>query len=139
MSSDMAEFVGRDRLARLMREAPGVVAAVMTAREERLAEIARWNEQERLIREQDDLVRETEAAEREQEEVVWVTERAVAQAKTLLGRTRATFTPETYTPPEAHLFVPSGIDGYMPLQDSYDDKLVLRDPRHHISVGWEQV
>ncbi|KAI8535471.1 hypothetical protein RHMOL_Rhmol10G0176900 [Rhododendron molle] len=125
----------------------------MTAREERLAEIARWNEQERLIREQeaaardaepaegvqDDLVRETEAAEREQEEVVWVTERAVAQAKTLLGRTRATFTPETYTPPEAHLFVPSGIDGYMPLQDSYDDKLVLRDPRHHISVGWEQV
>ncbi|KAI8543231.1 hypothetical protein RHMOL_Rhmol08G0201200 [Rhododendron molle] len=146
MSSDLAEFVGLDRLAQLLKEAPKVVAAVVTAREERLAEIARWNEQERLIREQEtaareqgEFERETEAAEREQEEAVWVTEHAVAQAKTLSGNARATFTPETYVPPVAHLFVPFGMDIYVPLQDSYDNELVLRDPRHHVSVGWEQV
>ncbi|KAI8572257.1 hypothetical protein RHMOL_Rhmol01G0184000 [Rhododendron molle] len=66
-------------------------------------------------------------------------ERAVARAKTLLERTRATFISETYIPPAAHLFVPSGIDGYTPSQDSYDDGLVLRDPLFHMSVGWEQV
>ncbi|KAI8538417.1 hypothetical protein RHMOL_Rhmol09G0101500 [Rhododendron molle] len=58
MSSDLAEFVGHDRLARLIREAPKVVVAVLTAREERLEEIARWNEQERLIREQEAAVRD---------------------------------------------------------------------------------
>ncbi|KAI8538178.1 hypothetical protein RHMOL_Rhmol09G0081900 [Rhododendron molle] len=58
MSSDLAEFVGHDRLARLMREAPRVVEAVLTAREERLEEIARWNEQERLIGEQEAVARD---------------------------------------------------------------------------------
>ncbi|KAI8524909.1 hypothetical protein RHMOL_Rhmol13G0186000 [Rhododendron molle] len=130
-----------------MREAPQVVEVVVIAREDRLAEIARWNEQERLIREQEtaakahaDLVHEAEVdEEREPGDRVWVAERAVAHAKARLGHTRVKFTPETYVLPEAHLFVASGIDIYVPLQDSYDDELVLRDPLHRISVGWEQV
>ncbi|KAI8542702.1 hypothetical protein RHMOL_Rhmol08G0159400 [Rhododendron molle] len=145
MSSALAEFVGHDRLAQLMREAPQMIEVVVKAREDRLAEIARWNEQERLIREQEaaarehgEFEREAEAVEREREEAEWVTEHAVAQAKTLVGKTRAKFTPETYVPPEAHLFIPSGIDFYEPLQDNYDNELVLRDPQHHIFVGWDQ-
>ncbi|KAI8567758.1 hypothetical protein RHMOL_Rhmol02G0146600 [Rhododendron molle] len=137
MSSALAEFVGHDRLAQLMREAPQVVEVVVKAREDRLAEIARWNEQERLIREQEtaakahaDLVHEPEVEEERE---------PGDRAKARLGHTRVKFTPKTYVLPEAHLFVPSGIDIYVPLQDSYDDKLVLRDPLHHISVGWEKV
>ncbi|KAI8547406.1 hypothetical protein RHMOL_Rhmol07G0193100 [Rhododendron molle] len=114
MSSDLVEFVGYDRLARLIREAPKVVEVVLTARKERLGEIARWNEEERLRREQEAAVKdrgefeqETEVTERDQEEVVWAQERAVTLATSRLGKERATFTPETYAPPEAHLFVPS--------------------------------
>ncbi|KAI8538348.1 hypothetical protein RHMOL_Rhmol09G0095900 [Rhododendron molle] len=128
-----------------MQKSPTVVAAVLTAREERLREIALSDEVERLKREQEtvekaqeDLVRETETAERGQEEMAWVQKRAVTLATSWLGRQRATFTAETYAPPEAHLFVPSGIDSCEPLQDSYDAELVLRDPRHHLSVSWEQ-
>ncbi|KAI8550488.1 hypothetical protein RHMOL_Rhmol06G0110800 [Rhododendron molle] len=53
MSSDLAEFVGAERLAQLMRENPKVVEAVLIACEERLREIALFDEVERLRQEQE--------------------------------------------------------------------------------------
>ncbi|KAI8538418.1 hypothetical protein RHMOL_Rhmol09G0101600 [Rhododendron molle] len=70
--------------------------------------------------------------------MVLAQERAVTLATSWLGKERVAFTPETYAPPEAHLFVPSGIDSYELLQDSYEAELVLRDSRHHLSASWEQ-
>lgn len=63
-SSDLAEFVGQAALARLMEESPAMVAIVMAAREERIQQIALDEEEERLRREGEELVRETETAEK---------------------------------------------------------------------------
>ncbi|KAI8559672.1 hypothetical protein RHMOL_Rhmol04G0191800 [Rhododendron molle] len=103
MSSDLTEFVGDALLARLMRENPAVVEAVLAAREERLREIAPHNEEERLRREE----------------------------KARTPRTR--FVAETYVPSEPHVFLPSGVESYLPLRGDYEAEQVLRDPDHHLS------
>jgi hypothetical protein len=145
-SSDLAEFVGEAALARLLRDNPAAVAAVIEAREARLQEIARWDEEQRLIREaeeaaraQEELVRETEEAERAQEEGPGAYEVAVTWAEARRGEARAPFVAETYVPPEPHVFVPSGADSYVPRQSDYDAELVLRDPEYHLSRTWTQV
>lgn len=61
-----------------------------------------------------------EAAERAQEEEAWAQEYAVALAEARLKETCTEFVAETYTPPEPHIFVPSGVDSYVPRQEHYD-------------------
>lgn len=56
--SDLAEFVGKDALARLMEESHAVVAIVIATREERLQQIALAEEEERIRREGKGLARE---------------------------------------------------------------------------------
>lgn len=49
------------------------------------------------------------------------------------------FVAEMYTPPEPHLFIPFGVESSVPQRDSYDAKLVMREPERHLSVTWAQV
>ncbi|KAI8562214.1 hypothetical protein RHMOL_Rhmol03G0017300 [Rhododendron molle] len=141
MSSALVEYVGPERLAQLMREAPHVVEVVEKAREERLAEIARWNEEQRLIREAEARAQEAEPEQAEvaQEEGLWMNEVAVTLANVIKGEARRAFVAETYTPPEPHVFIPSGAEGYHPLRRDYNEEDVLRDRDRHLSRGWAQV
>lgn len=66
-------------------------------------------------------------------------ESAVATAESRAKGPRAEFVAETYTPPEPHIFIPSGVDSYMPRQESYDAELVLRDLEEHLARTWAQV
>lgn len=68
-------------LARLLEENPTVVAAVLTAQEERQRVVELAEEEERLRWEAEKLVREIETAERAQE-AAWAQESAMAFAKT---------------------------------------------------------
>lgn len=86
-----------------------------------------------------EFVRETEAAERAQVDAAWAQESAVAMAKARALVEHVEFVAETYTPPEPHVFVPSGFDNYVPQRDDYDPKLVLRDPTEHLTVTWAEV
>lgn len=46
---------------------------------------------------------------------------------------RAEFVAETYTPPEPQIFIPSGVESYVPRRESYDAELVLRVPEEHLA------
>lgn len=61
---DFAEYVGEKVLARLLEKNPAVVAAVLTAREERRRAVELAQEEERLRRKAEELMRETEMAKR---------------------------------------------------------------------------
>lgn len=50
---------------------------------------------------------------------------------------RTDFAAETYTPPEPYIFVPSGVDSYVPRRENYDAELVLRDPEEHLVRTWD--
>ncbi|KAI8572799.1 hypothetical protein RHMOL_Rhmol01G0228600 [Rhododendron molle] len=139
MSSDLAEFVGMASLARLMRESPEVVEAVMAAREERLKEITLHNEEERLRREEDIRAREAEPTERAQEEGPWTYKVAVTLADSIRRMPRHRFVVETYIPPEPYVVIPSGAKSYLPSRSEYDAEQVLRDPDQHLSRTWAQV
>lgn len=140
---DFAEYVDEEMLACLLEENPTVVVAVLAAREERQRQIEKAQEEERLRAEaegtsddEQDLVKE---AERAQADAAWAQESAVALAKARAEMTRAEFVAETYTPPEPHVFIPSGFDSYQLRWDEYDPELVLRDPTEHLSVTWAEV
>lgn len=60
-------------------------------------------------------------------------------ARTRLQATRPAFVVETYTTPEPHVFVPSGVESYVTRREDYDPELVLRDPTEHLSMSWAQV
>lgn len=53
-------------------------------------------------------------AERTQEEATWVQEAVVTLAEFSAKEPRVEFAAKTYTSPEPHLFVPSGVEGYEP-------------------------
>ncbi|KAI8550676.1 hypothetical protein RHMOL_Rhmol06G0126300 [Rhododendron molle] len=114
MSSDLADIVGEAALARLMRENLAVVEAVLATREESLQQIARANEEERLMREEEALATETVTAEKAREEGAWAQEATVTLAESIRQAPRAKFVAETYTPPEPHLFIPFRVEGYLP-------------------------
>ncbi|XP_058224951.1 protein MAINTENANCE OF MERISTEMS-like [Rhododendron vialii] len=141
---DFAEFVSEEELGRLLRENPGVVAAVLAAREDRARQVERAQEEERL-REEAERARaeeeafesETEAAEEAQGEV-WSFERAVTLAESIRLAPRGQFDAASYAPPEPHVFIPSGVESLAPLRESYDAELILRDPQRHLSVDWAQ-
>ncbi|XP_058225789.1 uncharacterized protein LOC131334672 isoform X2 [Rhododendron vialii] len=120
--------------SRLMRPKSKMVKSLEFAQEgERLRA-----EAERTRAEGEELVRETEAAERAQVDVAWARESAMAQAKARAQVTRAKFVAETYTPPESHVFVPSGFVRYVPHREDYNPELVLRDPEVHLSTTWSE-
>lgn len=128
-------YVGEEVLARLLEENPAVVAAVLAALEERRKAVELAQEEDRLRRETEYLVRETETAKRAQEEAAW----PVALARTRVQATRAAFVAETYTLLEQHVFILSGVDGYVPRREDYVDELVLRDLTEHLALTWAEV
>ncbi|KAI8529983.1 hypothetical protein RHMOL_Rhmol11G0018400 [Rhododendron molle] len=52
---------------------------------------------------------------------------------------RPDYSSETYVPPTAHMFTPSGLAAYVPQRTEYDDEMVLRDPEAHIANTWSEV
>lgn len=63
----------------------------------------------------------------------------VTLAESIRQAPRARFVAKSYVLPEPHLFIPSGVESYVPRQDNYDTELVLRDPKRHLSKTWAQV
>lgn len=41
--------------------------------------------------------------------------------------------------PKRHVFIPSGVDNYMPRREDYDPEVVLRDPTEHLALTWAEV
>lgn len=143
---DFAEFVGEEVLARLLRDNPVVVEAVLIAREERQRAIELAQEEERLRAkaeragaDEQDFVREAEVAERAQLDAAWARETAVALAKARAQEKWAEFVVETYTPPELHVFVLSSFVHYAPQREDCDSELVLRDPEVQLLATWTEV
>lgn len=141
--NDFAEFVNKAVLDRLLWDNPAVVAAVLTAQEERQKAIVLAQEEERLRDEAErakvegeDVLREMEAAERARAEAELPRRTTVTVAKATV---RAAFSATAYVPPTPHLFVLSRFKAYKPRQMDYEAELVLRDPMAHILTTWTEV
>lgn len=138
-----AKFVDEAVLDRLLWDNPTVVATVVAAREERQRAIGLAQEDERLRDEverarveEEDVLREMEAAEKARAEAELPRQSVVTVAA---ATKRAAYSVTVYVPPTPHLFVPSGFATYRPRRTDYKAELVLRDPTAHISMTWAEV